>query len=160
MRTIVSAASVLALSLSLCACATVTRGTSTKYTMDSTPGGAAVKTSSGFSCAATPCTLKLPRKEAFDATFTKAGYKSQTVHVKSEVRGGGAAGFVGNAVAGGLLGMAIDGSDGAMNDLVPSSLKVTLVANDAPATNAAPAAAPASAPAPAAPAAASPSTGG
>lgn len=134
MKSIVRTAMAIALCLGLGACATVTRGTHTKYSVSSVPSGAAVKTSSGFSCASTPCSLKLPRKEAFDATISKAGYKSQTVHVKSQVRGGGAAGFVGNAVAGGLIGMAIDGSDGSMNDLVPTSLSVTLAPDDEPTT--------------------------
>jgi hypothetical protein len=133
MRTINAAGAAIALCVGLSACATVTRGTHTKYAIASTPSGAAVKTSTGFSCATTPCSLKLPRKEGFDATVSLAGYKSQTVHVKSEVRGGGAAGFAGNVVAGGLIGMAIDGSDGSMNDLVPASLNVSLVADEAPA---------------------------
>ena len=89
MRPFARAALAAALCVGVGACATVTRGTHTKYTFASEPAGAAVKTSSGFSCTSTPCTLKLPRKEAFDATVSKAGYKSQTVHVKSEVRGGG-----------------------------------------------------------------------
>ena len=146
MRTILCAAAIAALAANLCACATVTRGTSTQFKVVSTPPGATVKTSTGFSCAPTPCQIKLPRKRPFDATISLAGYQSQTLHIRSVVGGGGAAGFAGNAVAGGFLGMAVDGTDGAMNDLKPNPLNVTLQAAPAPDT-AAPAATPASAPA-------------
>jgi len=108
------------------ACATVTRGTHTNFAVESDPPGAAVSTTTGFSCPSTPCQLKLPRKEAFDVTVTKAGYETEVVHVASKVQGGGAAGFAGNAVVGGLIGAAIDGSDGAMKDLVPNPVKVKL----------------------------------
>jgi len=117
----------LALGLILSGCATVTRGTTTRFRVVSVPPGAFAKTSTGFSCATTPCTLKMPRKSPFELTFTMAGYDSQSVHVNSRVGGAGAAGFVGNAVAGGIIGGAIDASDGAMNDLVPNPVVVTLI---------------------------------
>ena len=131
MNTIGRAVSALALCACLGACATVTRGTTTKFKVESTPSGASMKTTTGFACT-TPCTLKLPRKEAFDATVSKSGFRTQTVHVLSKVRGGGTAGLVGNVVAGGILGMAIDGTNGSMDDLVPNPLKVTLQADGAP----------------------------
>ena len=55
-----------------------------------------------------------------------AGYKPQTVTVHTEVSGGGAVGMAGNVVLGGVLGMAVDASDGSMNDFKPNPLKVTL----------------------------------
>ena len=126
MKAIIYAASVLAFAASLGGCATVTRGTTTQFTVNSTPPGAAVKTSTGFSCAATPCSMKMPRKTAFDVTLTKAGFATQTVHITSAVAGGGAAGFAGNLVAGSIVGMIVDGSSGAMDDLTPNPLAVTL----------------------------------
>lgn len=116
------------LSLSLGGCATVTRGSTEEFKIRSTPPGASVKTSTGFSCDATPCSLKLPRKNAFDVTVSKQGYTAQTVHVRSAVSGGGAAGMAGNLVAGGIIGMAVDGSSGAMDDLLPNPVDVTLEA--------------------------------
>jgi hypothetical protein len=161
MKITIRSLSVLALAASLGACATVTRGTTTEFAVDSTPPGAAVKTSTGFSCPATPCSMKLPRKEAFNATVTKAGFKPLTMHIDSKVGGGGAAGFAGNVVAGGVLGMGIDAASGAMDDLSPNPLKVTLLAEDAaPAAAPPPAASPAAAlPAVAPPAAAPPAPG-
>jgi len=126
MKAVMFAASAIVLSASLAGCATVVRGTSTEFKVVSTPPGASVRTSTGFACSPTPCSIKLPRKAEFDATVTLAGYKAQTVHVRSVVGGGGAAGFAGNMVAGGLVGMAVDGADGAMNDLKPNPLSVTL----------------------------------
>jgi hypothetical protein len=73
----------------------------------------------------------MPRKEAFDATFVKVGYETKTVHVDSKIRAGGTAGLVGNVVAGGVIGMAIDGTNGSMNDLVPNPLVVTLTPTSA-----------------------------
>jgi len=145
---------VVGLSASLGACATVTRGTTTQFAVESTPPGAAVKTSTGFSCDSTPCSMKMPRKEAFDATVSKAGYKPVTVHINSSVGAGGGAGFAGNMVAGGILGMGIDAASGAMDDLKPNPLKVDLAAEDAApaAPVAAPPATPADAPASRAPA--------
>jgi len=151
MKTIACAA-LAALATSLCACATVTRGTSTDFKVATAPPGASVKTSTGFSCAPTPCQMKLPRKTPFDATVSLDGYQSQTIAVRSEVSGAGTAGFVGNAVAGGLIGMAVDGTDGAMNDLRPNPLTVTLQPTASAAASppaAQPASDPQSAPAPA-----------
>jgi hypothetical protein len=126
MKAVAHLLSVIGLAASLGACATVTRGTTEKFTVNSTPPGAAVKTSTGFSCASTPCSMKVPRKTAFDVTLTKAGYVTRTEHVRSGVAGGGAAGLAGNIVAGGVIGMVVDGTSGAMNDLTPNPVNATL----------------------------------
>jgi len=138
MKSVIGAASATALLLSLGACATVVRGTTTDFKVASTPPGASVTTSTGFSCSPTPCVIrKMIRKEAFDATVTLAGYKPVTRHVQSLVEGGGAAGAVGNVMIGGVIGIAVDASDGAMDDLVPNPLEVTLEPANAPAPTAA-----------------------
>jgi hypothetical protein len=115
----------------LTACATVTRGTSTSFIVASEPRGAAVKTSTGFSCPSTPCTMKMPRKKGFDVTVSKDGFEAKTMHVSSKTSGAGAAGFVGNAVLGGFLGMALDATNGSMNDLSPNPTRVILLATAA-----------------------------
>jgi hypothetical protein len=133
MQALLRAASALALCASLGACATIVRGTTTDFKVASTPPGASVKTSTGFYCSPTPCTIgKMPRKEPFDATIALAGYETQTVHVTSKVGGGGAAGFAGNLVAGGGIGMVIDGTDGSMDDLSPNPLNVNLQPSNGP----------------------------
>ncbi|MEP7348938.1 MAG: hypothetical protein ABI668_03175 [Sphingorhabdus sp.] len=111
--------------ISLSACATVTRGTKQQVEFKSTPEGADMKTSEGFSCV-TPCKIKLKRKTAFDAVFTKAGYESATVKVKSKFSGGGAAAGAGNILLGGVIGGVVDGSNGSLNSLMPNPVDVIL----------------------------------
>lgn len=112
--------------LSLPACATITRGSSQEFTVESTPPGARVSTSNGFQCDATPCTFRMPRKDAFRATVSMDGYVSQEHQVSSGISGGGAVGLAGNVVFGGIIGGVVDASSGAMNDLTPNPLVVIL----------------------------------
>ncbi len=153
----------LVASLSLGGCATITRTEHDAWTVDTTPGSAAVKTSNGFACDATPCTFRIERKAEFDVTITKPGYKSWTGHVTHKVSGAGGAGMAGNVLVGGLIGVVVDSNSGAMFDLVPNPLTVTLEkADDTPMAGAKPVAvdgvvyAPATAPAPTVPAPAVP----
>jgi len=113
--------------LSLPACATITRGTSQQFTVTSTPPGARVSTSNGFSCEATPCTFRMPRKDAFRATVSLDGYVTQDHEIESRMSGAGGAGFAGNVLVGGVIGMAVDGTSGAMKDLTPNPLVVVLL---------------------------------
>lgn len=122
---------VLAAAAAVSGCATITRGTSDTWSINTTPAGAAVKTSSGFACASTPCTFRMPRKEEFEVTVTKAGYKTWTGHVGHHVAGTGGAGFLGNALVGGIIGAGVDVSSGAMLDLAPNPLNVQLEKDDA-----------------------------
>ncbi len=120
--------------LALASCATITRGTKTDFTVQTVPGGASVTTTNGFSCVATPCTFKMPRKSEFSVTITKPGYKSYTGNVINKVSGSGGAGMAGNVLVGGLIGVGVDASSGAMLDLVPNPLSITLEA-EAPAAS-------------------------
>ena len=112
--------------LSLAACATITRGKNDAWEVTSEPSGAKVVTSHGYSCEATPCAIKMPRKSLFTATLTKPGYKPATVTVTNKVKGGGGAAMAGNLLAGGIIGAGVDASSGAMLDLVPNPAHVTL----------------------------------
>lgn len=111
--------------LLLPACATVTRGTKEKFVIESSPSDAEVALSTGQKCK-TPCRLKLKRKHAFTATFTKDGYETLEASVDSETKGGGIAAGAGNILIGGIVGGILDGSNGSMKDLTPNPLKVTL----------------------------------
>lgn len=117
---------VIAAAAAVSGCATITRGTTDTWTVNNTPSGAAVKTSSGFACDATPCTFRMQRKEEFDVTVTKAGYKTWTGRVTHHIAGSGGAGFLGNALVGGIIGAGVDASSGAMLDFAPNPLNVTL----------------------------------
>jgi hypothetical protein len=132
-RKILTGLSALALTAGLGACATVTRGTSEQFTINTTPPGAQAHTSSGFNCESTPCAIRMPRKDSFTITVTKAGYKTVATDIKPHVAETGGAAFVGNALIGGVIGAAVDVGSGATMDLGPNPLNITLVAVDAPA---------------------------
>jgi hypothetical protein len=112
--------------LLLTGCATITRGTSTDWTVNTTPPSAAVSTSNGFTCEQTPCTFKMKRKSEFQVTITKPGYKTWTGQVTNKVAGAGGAAMAGNLIAGGIIGAGVDASNGSMLDLTPNPLNVTL----------------------------------
>ena len=133
--------------VSLSACATVTRGTKETFKIQTTPTAAAVSLSSGETCTS-PCALKLKRKLEFTVTANKPGYKTATARVKSKVKGGGIAGGAGNILLGGVIGAVVDGSNGAMRDLTPNPLIMTLEPEMAPAAMNEPTAVPSVEPAP------------
>ncbi len=122
----VSLLAVIAGSLSLGACATVTRGTTEQITFNSTPP-AEMRTSTGLNCPTTPCTLDVSRKSEFVATFSKPGYQSQDVMVQTRIAGAGAAGFAGNVLVGGLVGMGVDAATGSTLEHYPNPVTVSLV---------------------------------
>lgn len=160
-KKIILACGVAAAALTLSACATVTRGTSQKFAIESSPSEAEVTLSTGQQCV-TPCKMKLKRKPGFTATVKKPGYQTQTLAVESKLGGGGAVAGAGNLLLGGVVGGIVDGTNGSMNNLTPNPLVVTLVPDAAgPVAEAAPEetltnAAAAEAVAPADPAAAEP----
>ncbi len=110
----------------LAACATVTRGTTDQVTFQSEPTGAQMRTSLGHTCPQTPCTLELPRKQEFIAIFSKTGHEEVQVPVATRVAGAGAAGFAGNILLGGVVGMAADAATGATLEHFPNPVMATL----------------------------------
>lgn len=126
MNRMLRTAAILAAGGSLAACATVTRGANTAWQVSTSPPGASVKTTHGFQCPSTPCSIKMPRKSSFTATVTKDGYKSLDIIVTNKVAGGGGAAMAGNVLVGGLIGAGVDASSGAMLDLTPNPVNVTL----------------------------------
>lgn len=106
-------------------CATVTRGTTNQVQIVSEPSGATVRTSMGHQCT-TPCTLQMSRKDEFSVVFSKEGYEGQTVAVRTQLAGAGAAGFAGNVIAGGIVGMGVDAMTGSTLEHVPNPVSVVL----------------------------------
>jgi hypothetical protein len=113
------------LGLLVSGCATVTRGTTSQVELLSEPPGAEARTSLGHACV-TPCTLQFNRKDEFTVTFSKPGYREQQVDVTTRVAGAGAAGFVGNVVVGGVVGMGVDAFTGSTLEHVPNPVSVEL----------------------------------
>lgn len=117
---------IVAVAASVSGCASIVRGTSELVHFQSQPPGAAVTTNRQYSCAATPCTLQIDRSEQFDATFRLAGYAPQTISVRTQVSGGGAAGMAGNVLIGGVIGVGVDAVTGAALDHTPNPVIANL----------------------------------
>ncbi len=106
-------------------CATVVRGTNTDFVVQTDPGGASVRTDlmtldsrrqerqlrrSGnydeatfepefYSCEATPCTFKVPRKSNFTVVIEREGYHPATIEVTSAIGAGASTSATGATVA-------------------------------------------------------------
>jgi hypothetical protein len=140
-------------------CASIIRGTNDEFTIETTPPGAHAALSTGQECETTPCTLKLPRKNAFNVTLTMPGYQTTTHEIRNPwSRQGTTTGIVGNVILGGAIGIGVDAATGANRDFVPNPLQVSMIPEAQPAPAAAPegampaeAAAPATEAAPATP---------
>jgi hypothetical protein len=106
-------------------CASVTRGWNEQVQINSQPEGAEVRTSLAQACV-TPCTLTVSRKDEFSVSFAKPGYQPQTVQVTTRVAGAGAAGFAGNVLVGGIIGMGVDAASGATLEHWPNPVVAVL----------------------------------
>lgn len=109
-------------------CASVTRGTTENISISSTPSGAVAEVSgldAPTSCV-TPCVVVAKRSADITVTINKEGYEPQIVPLTKEVPGTGAAGFAGNLLLGGVVGMGVDAVTGAALDHKPNPVIVTL----------------------------------
>lgn len=84
-----------------------------------------MRTSLSQTCT-TPCTLKVSRKDEFSVLISKDGFKPVEVEVKNRIAGEGAAGFAGNVLVGGVIGMGVDAATGATLEHYPNPIEVTL----------------------------------
>ena len=117
---------VVALAVACAGCASVTRGTTDQVQILSEPPGAEARTSMGQTCV-TPCTLQFGRKDEFTVTASKPGYHTVEMAVTTRLAGGGAAGFAGNILIGGVVGMAVDAASGATLEHYPNPVMLNLV---------------------------------
>lgn len=108
-------------------CATIFEGTNQDVSINSTPEKAnfVVKTLGGFEVAGgtTPGVVKLAKKNQYSVTVKLPGYNDATVAITQSLQGW----FWGNLICGGVVGMVIDAVDGAMWDLEPNQIMVSLV---------------------------------
>ena len=74
----------------------------------------------------TPCTFEVSRKAEFIVKLEADGYKTQEIPVKTQLAGGGAAGFAGNILLGGVVGMAVDAGTGSTLEHVPNPVHAAL----------------------------------
>lgn len=121
----------LSMLISTAACATITKGTDDTVTFESTPPQALVTISDtreslkDITCTS-PCTLELNRKWTYRVTFEKDGYTPAIQMLTPKLSSDGVAGMGGNILLGGIIGAGVDASTGAMNDLKPNPMSVTL----------------------------------
>src|SRR5262250_2756030 len=100
---------VAALIAPLAACSTVTRSATQSFTVESEPAGAAVSTSTGLTCAATPCTFdKVSRSTDFTVTVSAPGYETATQQVSHQTAGHGGVTKTANAIWRRAIGWASD----------------------------------------------------
>lgn len=107
-------------------CASVTRGMTNQVQINSDPPEAQAKTSMGHVCT-TPCTLQFNRKDEFSVLISKPGYHTAEIAVKTRIAGEGAAGFAGNVIVGGVVGMGVDAATGATLEHYPNPVTAKLV---------------------------------
>ena len=117
----------IAVAVALSGCATVTRGTTDQIQVITTPSEAQVTTSTGNQCPATPCTFEVSRKSEFVITAKKPGFQDASVPVSTRIAGTGAAGFAGNVLIGGIVGMGVDAATGATLEHFPNPVVITLL---------------------------------
>jgi hypothetical protein len=117
-----------AIALPCFGCASITRGTTENISIATTPAGATAEIS-GLeipTACVTPCVVQAKRNADITVTINKDGYQPQTIPLTKEIPGSGAAGFAGNLLAGGLIGMGVDAATGAAQDHKPNPVIVTL----------------------------------
>ena len=106
---------VFMLSLSSCAFVTMIRGTEQQVAVNTTPTGAIVQFSNGESCTS-PCIINAKRDHTLQISVVKDGCHPSTATMMPTLSGAG-------AMWGGL----IDFGTGAVYDLQPNPLTMTLV---------------------------------
>lgn len=109
-------------------CASIVHGTTQVVPVNSSPTGADVKVNCGKKADATtslktPTTVTLKRNaEPCNITLSKEGYEDASMVFLRKMSGW----FWGNLLIGGIIGMIIDGADGAIYNRVPESASVSL----------------------------------
>jgi hypothetical protein len=100
--------------LMISGCATMIRGTDDLLQVTSEPSGANVEVSSGQS-GSTPCSFVLKRNQSCIVKFSKEGYHTETVTVYPTLAGAGV-----------ILGGIVDYGTGAVYNLTPNPVHVTM----------------------------------
>lgn len=100
-------------------CATIIRGTEQQITVNTNPVGADLQFSNGQSCQS-PCSLKVARNQSLQINVSKPECQTQTATMIPVLAGAGV-----------ILGGLIDYGTGAVYDLQPNPLTLTMACRDA-----------------------------
>ena len=106
------------------ACATSQQGTTQLFSVVSSPPGAKVKTSHGYSCSDTPCQITVPRNKSFEVIISKPGFTTKKIAVGVVPSGAGAIGVVGSALVGGAVTAGYDLYKGGVFELSKKTVNV------------------------------------
>lgn len=117
LRTIIAAVSLV----STAACATIMQGPNQGIAVDSTPTGAAISVD-GQPMGTTPAVLRLPRKDAHLVRLELDGYAPYEMQLQKKMSGW----VWGNLAFGGIVGVIVDGSTGAMYRLTPGDVSASM----------------------------------
>jgi hypothetical protein len=123
--TIVLALGAVLAVLVLGSCATILSGTDQKVTFNSTPAAhVVVKSNAGQVVyeGEAPATVKLPKKYTYSVEISLEGYQKQTVPITQSFN----AIYLVNILCGGLVGLIIDPITGAMWNLEPNEINITM----------------------------------
>jgi hypothetical protein len=113
--------------LALGGCASATRGWTEQISIASSPSGAhATVTGSENHTCVTPCAIQVNRNSDLQVRLEMNGFEPEVVVLTKEIATSGAAGFAGNILLGGLIGMGVDAASGAPLDHKPNPVIVTL----------------------------------
>ena len=113
--------------LALGGCASATRGWTEQISIASSPSGAqATVTGSENHTCVTPCAIQVNRNSDLQVRFEMNGFEPEVVVLTKEIATSGAAGFAGNILLGGIIGMGVDAASGAPLDHKPNPVIVTL----------------------------------
>lgn len=104
-------------------CATIIRGTEQQVHVNTNPVSAKIEFSNGQSCMS-PCSIKTKRDQSLVITISKEGCSTQTATMIPTLAGGGV-----------ILGGLIDYGTGAVYDLQPNPLTITLACTTAVSNN-------------------------
>jgi hypothetical protein len=127
-------------------CATIARGTGEQIAFDTIPSGAevrvvlesreapppegaeAVRTPPATMACVTPCVLQVKRHDKMMVTVSKPGFENEAFSLAPQVSGEGVATSVaGNLLlAGGVIGVIVDGASGAGLEKCPNPVRITL----------------------------------
>jgi hypothetical protein len=119
---------IVALAATLGGCASVTRGTTENISIATTPSGATADIT-GLeipTACVTPCVIVAKRNADITITIGKEGFEPQVIPLTRDISGSGGAGFAGNILLGGVIGMGVDAVTGAATDHRPNPVIVTL----------------------------------
>ena len=113
----------LALTPLVLGCATIVTGTTETVRVDSVPRGATVRITPGPYEITTPASLELRRGDApYTLTAELEGYETQRSYIRGRANGW----IWGNILLGGVPGIMVDWVTGALADLDPNEIELTL----------------------------------